>query len=187
MPYFHKIFSTIDKNISVMGSWAVVVWFKYLTYAGCLKLMWGSASGLLCCLSLQWCHNEWDSVSNHRRLHCLLNCRSRCRSKKTSKLCVTGLFAGNSPVMGEFPPQKASNEENVSIWWHHHVWVNNPDSTAVTKVEQITLWTHKTPHSSPSHVSYDMCCELFLGNQICAYKTILYSWSPPSWQPWLTP
>ena len=24
-------------------------------------------------------------------------------------------------VPGEFPAQMASNGENVSIWWHHHV------------------------------------------------------------------
>ena len=42
------------------------------------------------------------------------------RSKNTSKLRVTGLCAGNSPVTGEFPTQKASNAENVSIWWRHH-------------------------------------------------------------------
>ena len=47
----------------------------------------------------------------------------RRRSKKTSKLLVTGLCAGNSPVTGEFPPQKASNAENVSIWWRHHEWM----------------------------------------------------------------
>ena len=45
---------------------------------------------------------------------------SRCRSKKTSKLRVTGLCVGNSLVTGEFPAQKASNAENVSIWWRHH-------------------------------------------------------------------
>ena len=28
---------------------------------------------------------------------------------------------GNSPVTGEFPAQRASNTENVSIWWCHHV------------------------------------------------------------------
>ena len=39
---------------------------------------------------------------------------------KTSKFRVTGLCAGNSPVTGEFPTQKASNEENVSIWWRRH-------------------------------------------------------------------
>ena len=27
---------------------------------------------------------------------------------------------GNSPVAGEFPPQKASNAENAYIWWRHH-------------------------------------------------------------------
>ena len=45
---------------------------------------------------------------------------SRRKSKKTSKLRVTGLCAGNSPVTGEFPAQRASNAENVSIWWRHH-------------------------------------------------------------------
>ena len=48
------------------------------------------------------------------------------RSKKTSKLRVNGLCAGNSPVIGEFPAQRASNEENVSIWWRH------PDGLPVT-------------------------------------------------------
>ena len=43
------------------------------------------------------------------------------RSKKTSTLRVTGLCAGNSPVTGEFPAQRASNAENVSIWWCHYV------------------------------------------------------------------
>ena len=45
----------------------------------------------------------------------------RRRSKKTSKLRVTGLCAGNSPGTGEFPAHMASNAENVSIWWRHHV------------------------------------------------------------------
>ena len=29
-------------------------------------------------------------------------------------------FVGNSPVTGEFPTQRVSNAENVSIWWRHH-------------------------------------------------------------------
>ena len=52
--------------------------------------------------------------------HCLLNRWFRRRSKKTSKLRVTGLCAGNSPVTGEFPAQMTSNAEKVSIWWRHH-------------------------------------------------------------------
>ena len=41
--------------------------------------------------------------------------------KKTSKLRVIALCAGNSPEAGEFPAQMVSNAENVSIWWRHHV------------------------------------------------------------------
>ena len=43
------------------------------------------------------------------------------RSKKTFKLSVTGLCAGNSPATGEFPTQRASNAKNVYIWGRHHV------------------------------------------------------------------
>ena len=40
--------------------------------------------------------------------------------QKISKLRVTGLCVGNSPVTGEFPTQMANNAENVFIWWRHH-------------------------------------------------------------------
>ena len=69
---------------------------------------------------LQWRHNGRDSLSNHQPHDCLLNRLSRRRSKKTSKVRVTGLCVGNSPVIGEFPAQMASNAENHSIWWRHH-------------------------------------------------------------------
>ena len=72
------------------------------------------------CQALQWCHNGLDSVSNHKPYNCLLKRLFRRRSKKTSKLRVTGLCAANSPETGEFPAQRASNAENVSIWWRHH-------------------------------------------------------------------
>ena len=68
-------------------------------------------------IALQWRHYEHDGVSNHRRLDGLLNGH---RLKKTSKLRVTGLCEGNSQVTVEFSSQRASNTENVSIWWHHH-------------------------------------------------------------------
>ena len=61
-----------------------------------------------------------DGVSNHRPLDGLLNRLFRRRSKKTSKLRVTGLSEGNSPVTGELSTQRASNAENISIWWRHH-------------------------------------------------------------------
>ena len=69
---------------------------------------------------LQWRHNGRDGVPNHQPHGCLLNRSFRRRSKETSKLRVTGLCAGNSPVTGELPAQLASNAENVSIRWRHH-------------------------------------------------------------------
>ena len=77
------------------------------------KLQWNTTT-------LQWHPNGRDVVSNHQPHDCLLNRLFRCRLKKTSKLRVTGLCAGNSPETGEFSAQMASNTENVSIWWRHH-------------------------------------------------------------------
>ena len=82
--------------------------------------------------ALQWRHNEIDCVSNHQHLDCLLNRLLRCTSKKTSKLCFTRLLAfvkgiRRWPVRG-FPSQRASNADNVSIWWCHHVaWPQTGD------------------------------------------------------------
>ena len=53
-------------------------------------------------------------------------------NKKTSKLRVTGLGEGNSPVTGEFPAQRASDAENVSIWWRHHV--------SIARSAQLSNW-----------------------------------------------
>ena len=38
---------------------------------------------------------------------------------KTSKLPVTGLCEGISPVTGEFPSQRASSAENITFCWRH--------------------------------------------------------------------
>ena len=56
--------------------------------------------------------------------------------KKTSKLRVTGLCEGNSPVTREFPALRASNAENVSIWWRHHdfAWSRRPICKMLSEV-----------------------------------------------------
>ena len=80
---------------------------------------------------LQWRHNEHECVSNHQPHDCLLNRLFRRRSKIISKLCVTDLCEGNSPVTGEFPARRASNAENVSIWWRRRAspyWVKTVSS-----------------------------------------------------------
>ena len=46
--------------------------------------------------------------------------------KENIKVRVTGLCEGISTVTGEFPAQKASNAENVSIGWSHYLTKDIP-------------------------------------------------------------
>ena len=106
----------------------------------CLPDQWNlPGTALLLSGSLQWCHNEHDSVSNHQPHIWLLNRLFGRRSKKTSKLRVTGLYVGNSPGTGEFPAQMASNAENVSIWWRHHDFKTPRD---VLLFHLVLVWAH---------------------------------------------
>ena len=83
-------------------------------------------------------HNRRDSVSNHQHHDCLLNRLFRRRSKKSSKFCVTGHCAGNSPGTGEFPAQMASYVENVSIRWRHYGDASWVHVTVVVRLPQYT-------------------------------------------------
>ena len=76
-------------------------------------------------MSLEWRHNGLDGVSNHQPHDCLLSRSFMHRSKNTSKLRITGLWVGNSPVTNEFLAQRASNTQNVSVWWCHRVMLSN--------------------------------------------------------------
>ena len=69
-----------------------------------------------------------SAMASRLYLDCLLKRLLRRRSKETPKLRVTDLCAGNSPVTGEFPAQRASNAENIPIWWRHHVFVVDESS-----------------------------------------------------------
>ena len=49
---------------------------------------------------------------------------SSAYQRKKTKLRVTGFCAENSRVTGEFPAQRASNAENIAIWWRHRgMWI----------------------------------------------------------------
>ena len=87
---------------------------------------------------LRWRHNDRDSVSNHQPHDCLLNRLFRSRSRKTSKLRVTGLCAGNSRTKGKL----RGKCENVSIWWRHHV------SNNYTHVSRLVLLLWLSIHLS---------------------------------------
>ena len=73
-----------------------------------------------CIISLQWRHNDHDNVSNHQPHGCLLN-RLFMRSKENTKVPRHWPLCGEITGADEFPAQKASNAENVSIWWRHYV------------------------------------------------------------------
>ena len=45
--------------------------------------------------------------------------------KRTAKLRVPGLYAGNSSVTGEFPAQMVSDAQNFSIWWCNNHYVKH--------------------------------------------------------------
>ena len=105
---FLDIWVTLD--IFLITRYQVQQWSNWLTYFK----RWS----LPC--TLQWRHTERDGVSYHQYHDCLLYSLFKAHIKETAKLRVTGPCEGNSPVTGEFPAQRASNAENVSIWWRHH-------------------------------------------------------------------
>ena len=68
---------------------------------------------------LQWRHNERDGVSNPHRLDCILN-----------------------RLTGEFPAQRASKAEKVSIWWRHHVTLTDWDISPFPPFDLIYFTLH---------------------------------------------
>ena len=105
------------------GYFILIIAVQIASALSCLTIFLQEPLGGHWCMmlhALQWRHNEHDGVPNSQRLDCLLSRLFRRRSKKTSKLRVTGLCEGNSPVTCEFPAQRASNAKNVAIWWRHH-------------------------------------------------------------------
>ena len=106
-------------------------------------------------ITLRWRHNDHAGVPNHQSCGCLLNRLFSRRSKKTSKPRVTGLWAGNSPGTGEFPAQRASYAENVSIWWRRHDAMETL-SAALSLSEGIHRWPVGSTHNGPVMRTFDV-------------------------------
>ena len=130
--------------------------WHYFSFGFCTNLdwsmLWGAPAEGSKLFTLHWRHNECEDVSNHQCLDCLLSRLIRRRSKKTSKLRVTCLCEGISPVTGEFPAKKASKAENVSIWLRHHVmapywWTEQQDTETVTSPLYWLIATKLVPNS----------------------------------------
>ena len=111
-------------------------------------------------------HNEHYGLSNHQPYDCLLNRLFRRRFKKKIKLRVIGLCEGNSLVTGEFPVQRVSNAENVSIWRRHHLQVhlkvlaNSEKVVSICSAFGLAIWldslykSPKRPTVSSENVMY---------------------------------
>ena len=110
--YFGGITSNVHTNLYFVHKNSACIWDNPKIAEKSLNIVWPIL------ISLQWCHNKHDGVSNHQPKDCLF----KAQIKENIKAPVTGLGEGNSPVTGEFPTQRANNAENASIWWRHHVW-----------------------------------------------------------------
>ena len=116
VPFTHMFQGYFHSNVSINVC-------RRCSYRSTIRSIRKVVGGNRWVISSRWRHNGRDCVSNHQPYNCLLNRLFGRKSKKTSKLRVTGLCVGNSPRTGEFPAQMASNAENISIWWRHHVCI----------------------------------------------------------------
>ena len=109
-------------------------------------------------MSLRWRHNDGDSVSDHQPHDCLLNCLFGRTSKKTSKLRVTGLCAGNSPWTSEFP----------------HKWPVTRKMFLFDDVIMSTFW---------QLVPWEQTSMKYQSNKTILSKKIALKMSPANWLP----
>ena len=140
--FVHSRYSAQVRRNRLPECFTVAVWVESCHVHSSIPLIYNQVHiwriFLFC--ALQWRHNERDGVWNHQAL-----------SKKTSKLRVTDLCLGNSPGTGEFPAQKASNAENVSIWWRHHGMLGRP--VQLTILRYLRWWVvgwWQTGNKSPA-------------------------------------
>ena len=153
-------------------------------FALCFVMFWlgiywvyPNPSGSVYWQSSKWRHNGCDCVSDHQPHDCLLSRLIsrliRRRSKKTSKLRVTGLYVGNSLVTGEFPAQRASNAEDISIWWRHHdsvvVWMKIVSLRKCYSQHSVVLFTlHTFLYYSVVSLKKSRCLQRYMCTYIWA-------------------
>ena len=87
---------------SISISW---IWQTYWNYFLCWQVV------------LECCHNERHGVPYHR-LFALPFVQAHIKENIKAPPSLTFVTCG-------FPSQRASNAENVSIWWRHHVHVHS--------------------------------------------------------------
>ena len=133
-------------------------------------------------LSLQWRHNERDGVSNHQPHDCLLKAQIKENIKAHRPLW--GEFTG------EFPTQRSSNAENVSIWWRHHddCSINSGDNQTYSLITPNTMISWNRRRSELSSTVLLMLTELpFSAGEQTIFATAEFRMSSCLWQILLPP
>ena len=111
-----------------------------------------------------------------------------CSGEYQRKHRVTGLYEGNYSVTGELPSQRASNAENVSIWWRHHGiagYQASGPSNGRTAFPIITAFLFKT--NCPAIHDLDHPRQLKLRLKWMGLRQIKLFWcwnSPGKWYQW---
>ena len=152
----------------MLFSFTFLFWLCYGTgeYIGVMELIYQNSLGMCQwniheCTKLhqilKWRHNERDGVSNPQPHDCLLSRIFGQRSKKTSKLRVTGLCEGNSPMTGEFPTQRTSDAENAYIWWRHHETANKARTVYIIYLEYLIIGETKGPVLKCKYDFHGLC------------------------------
>ena len=137
---------------------------------------WTTIPAVSCGCSLQWCHNERDDVSNHRRLDGLFNRLFIRRSKRTSKLRVTGLcegnLTGNSPHKGPVTRRMFPFDDVI---------MSSPDPVCDWKIYilvTLTIIVVDKSHTQAYHpcvISFCLLCITFYMGIILGYSPLCIS------------
>ena len=120
--------------------------------------------------------------------------------RKHQSFASLAFVTENSPVTSEFPDQRASNAENVSIWLRHHVLVCNcgrhnldlgPISPTIFSSQFKFRWKFRFILITSSAVACaKFCCDLMATNGVqksnvhtnLNYKhKLLGKWDPSVW------
>ena len=108
---------------SYMSTWGIFIDYKIPTlHCVCHRKVLRISYDFMYLWSLQWRHNELDSVSNHQPHECLFKLLFRRRSKKTSKSASLAFVRGshrrpvNSPHKGPVT-RKMFPFDDVIMWY----------------------------------------------------------------------
>ena len=126
--------------------WLLVPWWQICE--PCLQYHVRFYQG--CHNTLHWRHNDHDGVSNHQLHGCLLNVLFGSQIKENTKAPRHWPLCGEFTSPGEFPAQRATNAENISIWWRHQ---KNPNSIPTKKRHQCSWWKITNSVSISMHVN----------------------------------